>query len=280
MNYQFELSETEFRLLRDFIHQKFGIYFKDEKRSFVQMRLYHRVMALGFASFSEYFHWMRYAPEAESEISKMISLLTNTETYFFREARQLYVFRDFLLPQLRELKLARDEKTIRILSAGCSTGEEVYTLAMLTFETGSFFWGWDVRIIGMDVNEKALETGRRGAYYDRSFRMTENGYLNKFFTPNSGNFEAKDNIRKMTSFVKGNILDPDTWESVHEPDVIFCRNVLIYFSEDKVKSVIKNFYRVLRRGGYLFLGHSETLTGIYEEFEPKRFPDTIIYRKR
>lgn len=280
MIYQFHLTEMEFRLFRDFIHEKFGIYLKDEKRSFLQMKLHPRVNALGLNSFSEYFQLVKYGPDGARELSRMISYLTNNETYFFRETPQLDVFRDVLLPELREKKLARNEKKIRILSAGCSTGEEVYTLAMLAFETGGFFWGWDLQITGMDIDEKALETARGGVYYDRSFRMTDNGYRKKFFAPNSGNFETRDNIKRLTSFVSGNIAEPRIWEAHGNFDIIFCRNVLIYFSDAKIKTVIDNFSKALEAGGYLLLGHSETLTGMSNDFEPKRFPETIIYRKK
>ncbi len=254
MIYQFELTELQFRLIRDFIHEKFGIYFKDEKISFMQMKLYPRVLSLGLGSFGDYFNLVKYEPDSEKELSRMLSLLTNNETYFFRELPQLKVFRDALLPQLRERKFARNEKEIRVVSAGCSTGEEVYTLAMLAFETGSFFWGWDVQIIGMDISETALEAARQGSYYASSFRMTEAAYIKKFFSPNSGDYQVKDNIRRMISFVYGNITNPQTWEGFKEIDIIFCRNVLIYFSEKKIKTAVGNFYQALREGGHLLLG--------------------------
>ena len=125
-----------------------------------------------------------------------------------------------------------------------------------------------------------MHTPPRGVYYDRSFRMTDPGYVKKFFSPNSGNFKAKYNIKRMTSFVNGNITASLTWESIKNLDIIFCRNVLIYFSEEKLKIVMNNFYNALREGGYLLLGHSETLTGLFDEFEPKRFPETLIYKKK
>ncbi len=280
MTHQFDLSEMEFCLLRDFIHEKFGVYFKDEKRSFMKMRLYPRVITHGFSSFNEYIQFVKYGFGSRSELSKMMSLLTNTETYFFRETPQLDAFYEVLLPELRERKLARNERTIRVLSAGCSTGEEVYTLAMLTFETGKFFWEWDVKIIGMDINERALETARNGTYYERSFRMTDERYRKRFFSPNSGNYQAKDNIKRMTSFISGNITDTLVWDTMRDIDIIFCRNVLIYFSDEKLRVAVRNFHRTLREGGFLLLGHSETLTGVYDKFEPQRFPKTIIYKKK
>jgi len=277
MNYLFDLTDLEFRLIQGFIHERFGINLKDEKRSFIKMKLYPRVTALGFQSFGEYLQFIKYGTESERETSHMISLLTNTETYFFREVPQLNVLRDCILPEIRQGKLARNEKRIKILSAGCSSGEEAYTLAMLLFDTGQFFWGWDVQIVGMDINEKALETARQGIYYERSFRMTDPEYIKKFFAPNSGDFTAKDLLKRMTCFVPGNIILPLTMDDL---DIIFCRNVLIYFSEEQVKRAIHNFYNALAPGGYLFLGHSETLTGIFDELMSRRFPETIIYQKR
>lgn len=280
MIYDIEVSETEFRLLRDFIHDKVGIYLKDEKRSLLQLKLSSRLLALGFNSFGEYLYFIKYTRSGEREFSIMLSLLTNNETYFFREYPQLVVYRDFILPELQRQKIAQNDKSLRILSAGCSTGEEVYTLAILAFESGIFFWGWDVQIIGMDISEKVLEVAKRGVYYERSFRMTEQKYLEKFFSTNSRGFHIKNNIKMMTSFVQGNILNPESWNTLKNFDLIFCRNVLIYFSEEKIKTAITNFYHSLKEGGYLFLGHAETLTGMSEGFEPKRFPDTIVYQKK
>lgn len=281
MTYQFDLNEHEFRLLREFIHEKYGIFFKDEKRSFLRMKLYPRVVQLGLGSFGDYYNFVKYTDLEKRELLRMISLLTNNETYFFRELPQLEVFRDHLLPELKQKKHHRQDKSLRIVSAGCSTGEEVYSLAMLTFETGSFFWGWNVEIIGIDINENALQTARRGVYYPRSFRMTNSFYRGKFFSENSGDFIAKDSIKQMSHFRYGNITEPIFWETLSGSDIIFCRNVLIYFSQEKVDETLKFFAHALNEGGYLLLGHSETITGMmYKEFEVIRHPETIIYRKR
>jgi chemotaxis protein methyltransferase CheR len=274
---QIDLTEKEFRIMQDLIHDRFGIYLKEEKRSFIKMKLYPRLTALGFQSFSDYIQFIQCGPDSRRELSRMISLLTNTETYFFREMPQLNVFRESLLTEFKEKKSNQAEKKIKILSAGCSTGEEVYTLAMLTFDTGDFFWGWNVEIVGLDVNEKALDVARQGAYYERSFRMTDSEYQKKFFSPNSGDFLVKDSIKRMTSFISGNITSLMVMKDF---DAIFCRNVLIYFSEEKVDIAINNFYNALRPGGYLLLGHSETLNSSFSGFETKRFPGTIIYKKR
>ena len=280
MTYQFDLSELEFRLLRDFLHERAGIYFPDEKRSFVRMKLYPRAAGLGMRSFREYFTHLQFDDPGGREVSRMISLLVNNETYFFRELPQLTAFRDQVLPNLRGEKLHRNDKKIRIVSAGCSTGEEVYTLSILTFETGSFFWGWNVDIVGIDIDRQALEVARKGTYYLRSFRASDPKYLKRFFSENSGDFVAKDLIRRPTRFLSGNIFDPACWRELPDIDILFCRNVLIYFSPQKAREAILFFARALRPGGYLFLGHSEAFNELDNEFEALRFQGTIVHRKR
>jgi len=275
-----ELSEMEFRLIRDFIHERFGIYFREEKRSFMRMKLASRVQSLRLNSFGEYLNHLKYSDPERQEVMRMVSFLTNNETYFFRELPQLFAFRDYLLPELKKKKQAEGNKAIRILSAGCSTGEEAYTLAMLVFETGGFFWGWDVQVIGMDINWRALDQAQRGVYFKHSFRMVDPEYIRRFFSENSGDFIIKDQIRRMARFQHGNITDPSTLEDLQDLDVIFCRNVLIYFSEEKIQAAIGNFHRMLRPGGHLLLGHSENIPGYFADFESRRFPETISYRKR
>lgn len=273
-------SEEDFLLFRSFIHEKFGIYFKDEKRSFIETKLAPQVMSNGFPSFKEYIQFLKWGTQSSVEVARVMSLLTNNETYFFRELPQLMVFRDTLLPALRDIKAKKDEKRIRIMSAGCSTGEEVYTISMLVFQSGIFFWDWDVQIIGMDISERALGIAQQGIYYDRSFRVTDNEYKKKFFSYNAGSYHVKDNIKKNTSFVLGNISDPATWFSYKNFDILLCRNVLIYFSEEKIKMVVNNFYQALGEEGCLLLGHSENMFGIPNQFILEQYPETTVYRKK
>lgn len=280
MKYDFELSDVEFFMWREFIHNKFGLYFKDERMGFLRMKLYPRVKSLGLSSFGEYLQIVRSGRNGNGELYRMISLLTNTESYFFRETAQMYVLRDHLLPELHRRCSERQENKINILSAGCSTGEEVYTLAMLIYETGNIALQRDVRIIGMDVNESALEAARRGIYYHRSLRMTDDENMKKFFIPLSGGYAVKERIKEMTSFVKGNIADPLTWPPGNDLNVILCRNVLIYFSEDKMREAVINLSNALGPGAYLLLGHSETQAAAISDLEPRRFPEAIIYKKR
>ena len=276
-----DLPEGEFHLLRDIIHDRFGIYFKNDKLSFLRLRLTPRLEMLGMSSFRDYLSHIKYDAERDQELAKMISSLTNNETYFFREMPQLNAFQEFILPKCKEMKNPSKEGRLRVLSAGCSTGEEAYTLASIIYESGAFFWNWKVDVIGMDVDRQALAVARSGRYCQRSFRMMEDTNLKVLFSPDgNGCHLVKEGIARMVTFIEGNLTDPASWDGMEPFDVIFCRNVLIYFSEQMVRKAVSFFFTSLRDGGTLFLGHSETLTGIFEGFETVRFPGTLGYVKR
>jgi chemotaxis protein methyltransferase CheR len=275
-----ELSEKEYLSLRDLVHDEFGILFRAEKLPFLRLRLLGRLEGLGLSTFDEYIQYLKYDRDRERERRMMIALLTNNETYFFRELPQLKAYREVVLSELRDRKLNRESRRINVVSAGCSTGEEVHSLAMLTYETGWFFWGWDVRIHGIDINQRNLETARKAEYFDRSLRMMDRNYLDRYFRRNGGSYYVKESVAGMSRFVHGNITSPAIWNSLCEVDVIFCRNVMIYFSEEKVRRTVDLFHGALEPGGYLFLGHSETLVDIHDGFEQIYLPGTILYRKR
>ncbi len=143
-----ELSEEEFRLLRDFIHEQFGLFFDDSQRGSLRSRLAGRLASLGLASFEDYYHYLRFGPQRAEERDRMATHLTNNETYFYREMPQLQVFADAVLKGLKERKTARGDRRLDVLSAGCSSGEEAYTLAMIIYDSGLFFWNWDVQVTG------------------------------------------------------------------------------------------------------------------------------------
>ncbi len=275
-----ELSEKEYLSLRDLVHEEYGIFFKAEKLPFLRLRLLARLEGLGLSSFDEYIQFLKYDPGRDRERRMMIALLTNNETYFFRELPQLTAYREVVLSELRDRKMNREERRISIVSAGCSTGEEVHSLAILTYETGWFFWGWDVQIHGIDVNPRNLETARKAEYFDRSLRMMDRQYLDRFFRRNGGSYYVKESVTGMSRFLQGNITSPAIWDSLCGVDVIFCRNVMIYFSEDKVRRTVDLIHGALEPGGYLFLGHSETLTDIHDGFDQVYLPGTVLYRKR
>ncbi|HET9300278.1 MAG TPA: protein-glutamate O-methyltransferase CheR [Candidatus Polarisedimenticolaceae bacterium] len=274
-----ELSEEEFRLLRDFIHERFGLFFEDNQRASLRTRLSGRLQSLDLLSFEDYYHYLRFSPQRKDELERMVSHLTNNETYFFREGAQLNVFSDHVLRTLRERKSTNGDRSLRLLSAGCSTGEEAHTLAMIVYDSGQFFWNWEVRIFGLDLDNEALEKARRATYHHNSFRALAPALLEKHFTRQGHGAQVKETIRRMVQLRPGNILDPASYDGLRPLDVILCRNVLIYFSDASILRAVRLFYEALAPGGYLLLGHAESLSRITDQLTPIRFPGAMIYQR-
>jgi chemotaxis protein methyltransferase CheR len=275
-----ELSEEEFRLLRDLIHERFGIFYDEAQRVSLGSRLLGRLSALDLFSFEDYYRYLRFGPQRDEELGKMVSHITNNETYFFREPTQLDAFANSVLRMLRERKAAAGERSLRILSAGCSTGEEPHTVAMIVYDSGQFFWNWDVRVIGMDVDHQALEKARQGLYFHNAFRSLPPEVFERHFKKQGLGAQVKESTRRYVEFRLGNILDPASYEGLAPLDVIFCRNVLIYFSDATTLRLVEIFHEVLAWGGYLLLGHAESLSRITNLFAPIRFPGAMVYQKQ
>jgi len=272
-------SEEEFRLLRDFIHERFGLFYGDEQKASLRSRLLGRIQSLDLASFEDYYHHLRFAPERDQELHRMISHLTNNETYFFRESAQLQAFSDHVIRAVKNRKSKTGDRTLRILSAGCSTGEEAMTLAMIIYESAQFFWNWEVRVFGLDVDPEALEKGRKGIYFHNAFRGTNPQLLERHFIKRKAGSEIKEPIRRLVHFREGNLLDSASYEGLRPLDAIFCRNVLIYFSDLAILRAVRIFHENLADGGFLLLGHAESLSRHTDLFTPIRFQGAMIYQK-
>ena len=274
-----ELSDEEFRLLRDFIHERFGLFFDGTQRGSLRSRLAPRLDLLGLISFEDYYRYLRFAPERAAEQQRMVSHLTNNETYFLREQPQLDVFSSHVLPSLKERRAREEDRALRVVSVGCSTGEEALTLATLLFDSGHFFWGWDVKVTGVDIDAAALERAARGVYHKNSLRAVTPAQLERHFVPEGDGVRVKDSIRKLVSFRPGNLLEPSAYEGLSPLDTVFCRNVLIYFSDEAIQRAVQLFHAILAPGGYLFLGHAESLARVTSAFTPIRFQGAIVYQK-
>ncbi len=269
------LTEEEFRLLRDFIRQQFGLFYDDSKVGLLKNRLLPRVTALGLSAFDEYYHYLRFNPSRREELKKMVSHLTNNETYFFRESKQLDVFSGTLLPECRD----RRRGTIRVLSAGCSSGEEPYTLAILAQEKFGLLPGFKLEIVAVDVDEKVLERARSAQYFKNSFRATDPLMTHRYFQSQGEARIVRDNIRKNVHFEWANLVDNASLRKLGTFDIIFCRNVLIYFQDDTIRQVIENLGSIMADDGALLLGHSESLVRITDAFQAERHPGCVVYRK-
>ena len=271
------LDLGEFRLIRDFVNRFCGIYFADDSAYIVERRLRERLRELRLDDFGEYYRYLRYHPRAESELESAAEVLTTNETYFFREAYQLRAFTDEILPVARARALARGARRIDVWSAGCSSGEEVYTIAML-IEASGLFDGWDVRVFGNDISRRVLRKARDATYTSASFRAMIPEYERFFITTEEGR-QVHPRIRSMCHFGHLNLMNERRMAIVGRVDVTFCRNVLIYFDDTSRRKVLDTIYQRLHRGGYLLLGHSESLLQSGTAFEIAQLTTDIAYRR-
>ena len=273
------MTEEEFRLIRDYIYNHCGISFDASFKFFLEKRLSNRIRLHQLKNFKEYYRFLKYDPKASDELVTVINVLTTNETYFFRENCQLMAFSKEILPEIKNRKKNNNRGNIlSIWSAGCSTGEEPYTIAMLILETGQFK-GWNIEIFGNDISQRVLEVARRGVYTKSSFRSTEKRFIDKYFEPLDDKYRIKDEVKNMVRFGYLNLMDEDKMSLIGNMDVIFCRNVLIYFDVESKKKVIHNFYNKMDEGGYLFLGYAESIMNISTAFTLHHLKNDMVFRK-
>lgn len=273
----FELSDNTYRLLSDFVYQNSGLRYDETSKFIFQKRLSNRIRDLKLDSFEKYYYYLMYHPNREAELETIFDLITTNETYFFREERQLHAFTEDILPEIIQEK--KDTRTMRIWSAGCSSGEEPYTIAMLCMQS-PMLEGWDVDVFASDISQRVIQTARRGVYGESSFRTTDESLRQRYFDRTPENkFRIKDEVRQMVTFGKLNLLDDQKTGIFSELDVIFCRNVIIYFDIDAKKKVIENFYKKLRKSGFLLLGHSESLLSLSTKFKLRHMKHDMVYQK-
>lgn len=273
-----KMSEAEFRQIRGFIYDFCGLHFDIESKYMLEKRLNKRLAHLHLNSFKDYYYQLRYSRDSEEELSTVIDLLTTNETYFFREDFQLKTFTDEIIPEIMNKKRGTGDRSLRIWSAGCSSGEEPYTLAMLMLQNPELR-RWDVEIIGTDISKEILSRAREGVYGKTSFRSTNDYYLDRYFTEFDGKFRISDHVKKLVTISHLNLLDRNKISLLGKMDAIFCRNVIIYFDLDAKKKVISCFYEQLQRGGFLLLGHSESLMNISTDFDLRHFTHDMVYQR-
>ncbi len=278
---QFTIKNDEFFKLRDFIYGKCGIYVPDNRKYLLENRLLNRLKTLGLKNYGEYYEYLRYDPGAHREIKALYSVVTTNETSFYRNPAQLRILEDGLMRNLLERQKQRGIQELHIWSAGCSTGEEPYTLAMIILELlGPHLGGWKIGISAGDLSEGVLVSARRGEYAPYALRTTPDSLRDKYFEMvEGGRYRVKDIVKRLVTFNTINLKDRMQLRSMRRSHLIFCRNVLIYFDESMKKQVISSFYDNLCPGGYLFIGHSESLHNISRAFTPQHHPGAIVYKK-
>ena len=273
------LTFAEFCSFREFLRGSCGLYFEDDKYPRVAAILVSRMAELDIASFSEYHRMLVSGPGGKVELTNLAERLTVGETHFSRNKDQWRALGACVLPWIAEQNAAGGQRRIRIWSAGCSTGEEAYNASMVIRESLPDAAEWNIEIIATDISPAAIAKARRAIYTANSFRGVPENIIKEYFDPvENGRYRLHDDIRRTVSFQELNLLDRAAMERMRDFDVIFCRNVLIYFDSAGIQQVLADFHRSLRSGGYLFLGHSESLHGKVPGFACLHVCDTFIYK--
>lgn len=272
----YSLSLEELALFNELFSSRFGLFFPDHKREILESRLVPRLRANHLQRFMDYYLMLQY--DLDRELDPLIRAITNNESYFFRETTQFEAITAGA--ELQNLRDGGVRGKIRLLSAGCSSGEEPYTLNI--FLRRALFGSPDdlLRIHGMDLDSERLEMARRAIYRPASLRTLSEKDTERYFTPHEeDSHELREPFRQGVSFSEGNILDLGSFAPASPYDVVFCRNVLIYFAEPALKMAIDHFSRIVRPGGLLFLGHSESIIGLTKAFQAERLGQSIAYRR-
>ena|ERR1039457_3645040 len=276
-----KMSDNEFEILRDFIYSVCGIYFHASKKYFLESRVLRRMGKTGSSSATDYLKLLKSSPAGKEEMKSLFDEVTTNETCFFRNLPQLTALEQQLLPQIVESKLKMGFRKLRIWSAGSSSGEEAYTLAMVLLEKRlTLMKDWIIEIVGTDINETVLALAREGIYNNYSVRNTPDYYRKKYFTAdNTGQFVLSPEVKKLVTFSHLNLYDDNKMIFMKSFDFIFCANVLIYFDIAAKSKVVQHFYNNLQPYGYFFVGQSESLHGVNDKFKTVHFPGGFAYKK-
>lgn len=269
---QITLIDSTFKQLRNFIYQKSGIFISDSKKYFIENRLSRRLQVNGLSSFEDYLYLIQYSTNGK-ELDHLFDAITTNETFFFRESQQTDLFIDVIVPKVIE---QNGKEEVKVWSAACSTGEEPYTIAMLLKEKKGAV---RAEVIATDISRGVIESAKRGVYNNYSVRNVPEAYLKKYFAANGQNFELSPAIKSMVAFQQMNLTDEKIIRSMARKDVIFCRNVLIYFDDRAKQKVVSLLYDSLKPKGYLFTGASESLHSISRAFRPIAINKVIVYQK-
>lgn len=269
-----ELGEREFRLFRELIRARSGIHLSENKHALVQARLMKRIRALGLPSFEAYYRHVE-ADTANEEIVSLLDVISTNVTSFFREGEHFRFLTDVAIPEI----VARNDSYCHVWSAACSTGEETYSIAMTFAEAVEDLSRLNLKILATDISRTVLGAAQAGRYRDEKVRDVPPALLQKHFARRNGDgragWEVREDLKRLVRFFPFNLNAP-RWPFEKKFDVIFLRNVLIYFARDTQQALVARMAEALKPGGYFFVGHAESLTGIQHPF---RFVKATIYRK-
>ncbi|MBI5847724.1 MAG: protein-glutamate O-methyltransferase CheR [Nitrospirae bacterium] len=281
------MDDKDFEALQTLMEEEFGLSLKTHTRETFARKIGPRLQALRMNSVKEYLHYLTNDTLSKIELHDLPSFVMNTESYFLREFTQFELFLD-LSRQKRKRNVLHSDRSISILSAGCSEGQEPYSIAMLLRNQPETLHGWNIHIRGLDINIMALEKARSGVYSSYSFRGPNTDLIESYFqrteaatceTPKRC-FRLKPEIISSVEYIHGNILHPLVLRGISNLDFIFCRNVLMYMSNKAADQIALSLWEALADDGYLFIGQSETLRKSDDLFEAVNFPGVTVYKKK
>ncbi|MFT5659873.1 MAG: chemotaxis protein methyltransferase CheR [Sulfurimonas sp.] len=272
------LSIENFAKIGEFIYRKSGIYLEESKH-FDKLAKYidTRADELDLVNFRKYFFKLRFDDKEGDEFQALMNAITVNETYFFREKDQFEVLVNKILPELHEI-MPKD-RPLRILSSPCSTGEEPYSIILHIVEEGKLVEERDLEIVGIDIDSTVIEKARIGKYTDRSIHAIPKDILGRWFKKKTFGYHLSEDLQGTVDFHVANVFDKTQMRKLGKFDVIFSRNMLIYFDDASRKEVAMTFYDMLNPGGYVLLGHAEYMSRIVSVFNAKKIDNTLIYQK-
>lgn len=276
-----KLSDKDFEVLRDFIYNHCGIYFHTSKKYFLESRIARRMEATNSKSHTAYLALVKNGGTRSEELNKLLVEITTNETCFFRNPPQLKALENVFLPEIVATKGKIGFRKLKIWSAGSSSGEEAYTMAMLLLEKRpALLKDWIIEIVGTDINEEVIAQAREGVYNSYSVRNTPDYYRKKYFREEAGGrFVLSPEVKKLVTFSHLNLYDDSKMVFMKSFDLIFCANVLIYFDLASKTKVVQHYYNNLQPYGYFFVGQSESLHGVNDKFKTVHFPGGFAYKK-
>lgn len=274
-----DFTTDHFVRIRDLIYQKFGLFFEDRKIYFLRTRVEKRMEALEMRRADDYVFHLRFSDANGLEMQHLANLVTTNETYMFREYEQLEAFANYCLPDVLEAKRARGQRALRVWSAGCSSGEEPYSLAIILREVLENERDWNIEILATDIDQDVLDAVRRAHYEERSVRHVPPEYFQRHLVKGRSGYSVHPDTARLVTIRHLNLSDRHAMRSMRDWDFIFCRNVLIYFDDLSRRTVVDHFHQALNPGGYIFLGHSESVGRITSAFKLRKAGDFLVYAK-
>ncbi len=270
------ISQADYLKLADVIYRRTGIRLEEKRYEILKPKFEKLFAEKGYANFRAFFHDFRFEKD-KGLVQEVMNLITINETYFFRENYQFETLVNEVLPELHQMR--PPEEVIRILCAPSSTGEEPYSIVLSILQENNLIHQRDFEIVGIDIDSQAIEKAKQGIYSERSVKFVPEPLFKQYFTPVGYNYALSADIRNAVNFQVLNVMDKNAFRKLGRFDVIFCRNMLIYFDDQSRKEVVMNFYEQLKPKGVVFLGHAESMSRIVSVFQTVRSDRSIYYRK-